>query len=146
MPIETACPNCNSQTTQRVTMLVASGTTVRKTQGAAMGASRRRSAGGVYGSTTLTKSALVAKFAPPRRPVGIHYILAIGLGGVLCLFVVGALVGIPLIIWGVKQVKRMPARVEAWNAAMVRFNTLWVCKKCGHEWIPEATEEVPAAV
>lgn len=118
-------------------MLVKSGTTIRNTQGVAAGASRRRMGGGVYGSTTTSKSALVATYAPPQRPQGGIYIVAMVVGAIGTLTVALAIVGIPLMIYGYRQMKRMPDRVQAWEEDLVRWSNLWVCKKCGNEWTPE---------
>jgi hypothetical protein len=118
-------------------MLIRSGTTVRRTKGAAFGATRRRRGGAIFGSTSTTKSQLVAHFTPPQRPVGLHYLLFLLVGGLLCITIIGALAGVPLIRYGYRQMMKMPDRVAAWHEELGRFYSLWVCKKCGHEWVPE---------
>ena len=138
MAIETNCPNCSSNSTQSVMMLIKTGTTTRKTRGMAAGATRRRMGGAAYGSTSTTKSSLVAQYSSfPPRPVG-------ALPGLLFLVSIGLWVGIftiPLgwMLW--RKAKRMLVPLKEsqyeWDLAMIRRSKLWICKKCGNEWVPE---------
>ncbi len=140
MAIDPTCPNCGSKTTQSVVMLVQSGTTTRNTTGVAVGGIGRRRGGGVHTSTSTTKSSLVASYAPPAKPTRIPAVLAFIVGGPM--MVGGAtnpvlgMIGLAVVIIGVFQWRKMPARRIEWEKQMERLNALWVCKKCGNEWTP----------
>jgi len=144
MAINATCPNCNSKTTQSVAMLVQSGTTTRNTTGVAAGAARGRKGAAVYGSSSTTKSALVARYTPQPKPgysMG-ALLLLIGLGSIPGAFAGGPVllygVGLAGLVGGLIVIRAVPSSQRAWLAKMEKWSALWVCKKCGHEWTPEA--------
>lgn len=142
MAIDSTCPNCSSKTTQSVAMLVQAGTTTRNTTGVAAGASRGRKGGAVYGSTSTTKSALVARYTPSSKPgygvaavaliVGIA-LLPAGFNGAPVAGVMGA----AGVVIGILVARGVPAAQRSWAVKMATLQALWVCKKCGHEWTPQ---------
>jgi hypothetical protein len=74
------------------------------------------------------------------------FILGMLVGAIASLTIVLAIIGVPLTIYCYKQMMKMPARVDAWREESLRWNKLWVCKKCGEQWVPGEDEKESEAM
>ncbi|MCL1909182.1 MAG: hypothetical protein FWG12_07455 [Holophagaceae bacterium] len=158
MAIDSTCPNCNSNSTQSVAMLIGHGTFTGKTTGIGVGGAGF-SGGlglgvGVSSQNTKMMSDLAKRYVPPRKPdASIKYILLVGLAMAANMLVsvvalsnknFGAILGcggilfiIPLAIWVGRRIsKSQRKKIQEWEARVEYLQKLWLCNQCGHEWIP----------
>jgi uncharacterized membrane protein YfcA len=144
MPIDTVCPNCSSGDTQAVKMLVHLGTSSSvdfHTTGSA----------GMVGASS-SQSSLAAKYSVPDKQSMkfAYWLMILGLAGaVLSLGLTAARVPprelwawgffvcfVVLVLGG--MIHGQQYRTEKkYGPLRERYEKLWVCKKCGHEWEPQ---------
>jgi hypothetical protein len=136
MPINTNCPNCDSDTTLSISAAITEIATVRR--------NRKISKGEV---------AFIKRYAFNKTPTsGCIIAIPLLLGGLLVIFgivwsVIGDqgwpyiipsfIIGPGLIVFGI-LLTRANSHLQQRKLEHAQWlKKLWMCKKCGHEWNPE---------
>jgi hypothetical protein len=151
--MDAKCPNCGSDQTQSVQMMMQAGTT-RGTSTTSMSGVGIGFSGGIgigvgsASSSTFSQSDLVRKFrlpGCPHRSAALPIIAALlGMaslmlwkyslyGPALYLMAIGAILMVIFMAQG-PSIKRQQ---EEWHKRRVYLSRAWLCHRCGQDWIPQ---------
>ena len=146
MPDSFSCPNCQSENTQAISVLLQTGTVQGAIKGGAVGYSAGGGIGGAgFSGTTSQQTAMARKFAPGPRPSAKAWMVLLGIflavfgasmgssgqaGCAAGLIVPGAVL---LLVYFIDR-RDIPARAAKWQAAVDFANQGWVCLRCGKSW------------
>lgn len=136
------CQQCQSDSTQKLSLAVEAGTF--KTTGQTIGVGIGGSGAGVFGGSSKGKSVskTAEKYAEPEKAPAIQGPLAIMVvAGVISIFAGSAAITVGLWVAGIAMVfclwhnfSRFPAEHAAWDAK-------YMCLRCGHVFTPVAPRD-----
>ena len=152
---DVSCPNCKSENTQAIQVLLAAGTAQGSFRGAGVGVSQGGGlGGGIMGGTTSQATNLVRRFAPgarPRAKVGmLLWGIVLGSTGVAMFFpgsfggggsavgCGGAFGAMGAVLLGIYtfDLASLKKRQARWDQRSHYLRQAWFCHRCGADWIP----------